>query len=246
MNVLTQIRNRQRDTLAEVARGVPDSASWHAEFADSAYVFVGGLAYGLTEGDVLAVMSQFGEVVDVQLARDEETGKSKGFAHVAYDDQRSTVLAVDNLSGATVAGRVVNVDHVKEFRRKVPKPAEGEEGDEGKGDRGGADARAGPAALPPPPPPARGAGGAGDDAPVVVDLGEQAAAVAEGARAGSRGGGGSMPWAGSGSMFDVLGGAGGPGKSEEEEALERRRREGHGEGREHRREREREDEGERR
>ena len=45
-------------------------------------------------------------------------GKSRGFAFVAYEDQRSTVLVVDNLSGGKVAGRTVRVEHVDNYRRK--------------------------------------------------------------------------------------------------------------------------------
>lgn len=41
-----------------------------------------------------------------------------GFAFVAYEDQRSTVLAVDNLSGAKVAHRTIRVEHVDNYRRK--------------------------------------------------------------------------------------------------------------------------------
>jgi RNA-binding motif X-linked protein 2 len=47
---------------------------------------------------------RYGEIVDINLKRDDKTGKSKGFAFVAYEDQRSTVLAVDNLNGITVRG----------------------------------------------------------------------------------------------------------------------------------------------
>ena len=79
---------------------------------------MGGLPFELTEGDVLTVMSQYGEVVDVHLVRDKETKKSRGFAFLAYEDQRSTVLAVDNLNGATVAGRTVRVEHVYDYRKK--------------------------------------------------------------------------------------------------------------------------------
>jgi len=39
-------------------------------------------------------MSRYGEVVDINLVRDKGTGKSKGFAFLAYEDQRSTNLAV--------------------------------------------------------------------------------------------------------------------------------------------------------
>lgn len=45
--------------------------------------------------------------------RDKDTGKSKGFAFLKYEDQRSTELAVDNLGGATVLGRVMRVDHTR-------------------------------------------------------------------------------------------------------------------------------------
>ena len=47
-------------------------------------------------------MKRYGELVDVRLMRDKKTGKSRGFAFVAYEDQRSTVLAVDNFNGAEV------------------------------------------------------------------------------------------------------------------------------------------------
>ena len=59
--------------------------SWHAQYKDSAYVYVGGLADGLSEGDVIVICSQFGEVVDVNMPRDRKTGKTKGFAFVCYE-----------------------------------------------------------------------------------------------------------------------------------------------------------------
>jgi RNA-binding motif X-linked protein 2 len=45
---------------------------------------------------------RYGEIVDLNLVREKGTGKSKGFCFVAYEDQRSTVLAVDNLNGFQV------------------------------------------------------------------------------------------------------------------------------------------------
>ena len=100
MNVIAEI---QRINQAELDNGsVGTSASWHAKYADSAWVFVGNLPMQLTEGDVICVMSQFGEVEDINLVRDEDTGKSKGFAFLKYEDARSCILAVDNLTGSKV------------------------------------------------------------------------------------------------------------------------------------------------
>ena len=53
----------------------------------------------------------------LKLARDKETGKSKGFAFLKYEDQRSTDLAVDNFSGATVLDRIIRVDHTRYKKR---------------------------------------------------------------------------------------------------------------------------------
>lgn len=89
------------------------SASWHTDYRDTAYIYIGGLPFELTEGDVVNVFSQFGEPVHVSLVRDKDTGKSKGFAFLKYEDQRSTDLAVDNLGGVTVLGRVLKVDHTR-------------------------------------------------------------------------------------------------------------------------------------
>lgn len=77
-------------------------SSWHDQYKDSAYIFIGGLPSELTEGDVLTIFSQFGEPEHIDLIRDKETGKKRGFGFMKYDDQRSTILAVDNLNGAKV------------------------------------------------------------------------------------------------------------------------------------------------
>jgi len=75
---------------------------------------------------VITIFSQFGEIVDVNLPRDKETGKPRGFAFVMYEDQRSTVLAVDNMNGGKVLGRTVRVDHVRDY--KQPGGKKGEDG----------------------------------------------------------------------------------------------------------------------
>ncbi|KAK9830093.1 hypothetical protein WJX72_009752 [[Myrmecia] bisecta] len=118
MNPLTQIKNTQKASKAEIAAGFSESASWHARFKHSAYIFAGGLPYDLTEGDLLAVFAQYGELVHVDLVKDKDTGKSRGFAFLAYEDQRSTVLAVDNLSGARVSKCTIRVEHVDNYKLK--------------------------------------------------------------------------------------------------------------------------------
>ncbi|KAI1112068.1 hypothetical protein F5Y14DRAFT_281172 [Nemania sp. NC0429] len=110
---MNQIRAIQALNKREIENGVSPEASWHTDYRDTAFVNFGGLPYELTEGDVITIFSQYGEPVFLKLARDKETGKSKGFGWLKYEDQRSCDLAVDNLGGAEVAGRLLRVDHAR-------------------------------------------------------------------------------------------------------------------------------------
>ncbi|GER31858.1 RNA recognition motif (RRM)-containing protein [Striga asiatica] len=117
MNPLTLVKRIQNINKKEASLGISEEASWHAKYKDSAYVYVGGIPFDLTEGDLLAVFAEYGEIVDVNLIRDKGTGKSKGFCFIAYEDQRSTNLAVDNLNGAQILGRIIRVDHVSKYKK---------------------------------------------------------------------------------------------------------------------------------
>ena len=70
LNIM-QIKNTQKISRQEIAAGVSESQSWHARFKHSAYIYAGGLPYNLTDGDLLAVFSQYGEVIDVNLVRSD-------------------------------------------------------------------------------------------------------------------------------------------------------------------------------
>lgn len=121
----------------------PPAASWHADYRDTAYIYVGGLPFDLSEGDIVTIFSQYGEPVHINLVRDKETGKSRGFAFLKYEDQRSTDLAVDNLGGATVLGRILRVDHAR-FKRRDDEEDEGDNVAKIMGDTTAPDTASGP------------------------------------------------------------------------------------------------------
>ncbi|XP_044523739.1 RNA-binding motif protein, X-linked 2-like [Gracilinanus agilis] len=116
MNALTKVKLINELNEREVELGVAEKVSWHAEYKDSAWIFLGGLPYELTEGDIICVFSQYGEIVNINLVRDKKTGKSKGFCFLCYENQRSTILAVDNFNGIKIRGRTIRVDHVANYR----------------------------------------------------------------------------------------------------------------------------------
>lgn len=110
---MNSIRAIQQLNKRELEAGINPEGSWHTDYRDTAFIYIGGLPFELSEGDVITIFSQFGEPVWIRLARDKETGKSKGFGWLKYEDQRSCDLAVDNLGGATVMDRVLKVDHTR-------------------------------------------------------------------------------------------------------------------------------------
>ncbi|KAI1150934.1 hypothetical protein F4825DRAFT_378198 [Nemania diffusa] len=121
---MNQIRAIQALNKREIENGISPEASWHTDYRDTAFVNFGGLPYEMTEGDIITIFSQYGEPVFLKLARDKETGKSKGFGWLKYEDQRSCDLAVDNLGGAEIAGRLVRVDHARYKARDDEDPEE--------------------------------------------------------------------------------------------------------------------------
>ena len=116
MNLLSKIKQIQRLNEQEMKYKIGYTGSWHYKYRDSAYIYVGGFPKEITEGDLVIVFSQYGEIVDCRIIRDKKTGKSKGFGFICYEDQRSTILAVDNLNGIKIGGNIILVDHIEEYR----------------------------------------------------------------------------------------------------------------------------------
>ena len=112
---IKQIQNLNEE---ELIHNISYSASWHSKYKNSAYIYISNFPYELTEGDLVIIFSQYGEIVDCRIIRDSKTGKSKGFGFICYEDQRSTILAIDNLNGSNICNRMLLVDHIE---YKIPK-----------------------------------------------------------------------------------------------------------------------------
>ena len=113
MNNMAQV---QKLNERELELGISAEASWHAKYKDSAWVYVGGLSTDLSEGDIICVLSQWGEIEDFNYPREKKTGKPRGWCWAKYEDQRSTILAVDNGNGASLLSRTLRVDHCEKYK----------------------------------------------------------------------------------------------------------------------------------
>jgi cold-inducible RNA-binding protein len=96
-------------------------------------IFVGNLSYQTTQEELYAAFAQYGAVERVNIVTDRDTGQPRGFAFVEMTDAREAETAIQQLNGAELNGRALNVNEAR------PKPAR-----TGFGGGGGGGERRGP------------------------------------------------------------------------------------------------------
>ena len=94
-------------------------------------IFVGNLSYQTTQEELYAAFSQYGAVERVNIVTDRDTGQPRGFAFVEMTDAREAETAIQQLNGADMKGRALNVNEAR------PKPARSGFGGERRGPGGG-------------------------------------------------------------------------------------------------------------
>jgi RNA recognition motif-containing protein len=91
---------------------------------------VGNLAYGATEDDIRQAFSEFGQVSNVSIITDRQTGRPRGFAFVEMPNAAEAKKAMESLNLKEIAGRAITVN---EARPKEDRPHTG--GGGGRDDR---------------------------------------------------------------------------------------------------------------
>jgi len=76
-------------------------------------IYVGDLSYDLTEDDLKAVFSEFGEVDSVNIIKDKFSGRSKGFGFVEMPNNSEADKAIEALNGTELKGRNLKVNQAK-------------------------------------------------------------------------------------------------------------------------------------
>lgn len=85
----------------------------------AAKLYVGGLAYSVTEAELEALFAEHGTVVSATVIKDRDSGQSKGFGFVEMGDDAAAQTAIKELNGKDLSGRniVVNEARPQEDRR---------------------------------------------------------------------------------------------------------------------------------
>ena len=76
-------------------------------------IYVGSLAYSVTEEDLKEAFAPFGEVSSVRLVSDKFSGKSKGFGFVEMPDNTEAEAAIAALNEKDFKGRDIKVNQAK-------------------------------------------------------------------------------------------------------------------------------------
>ncbi|MDX2244843.1 MAG: RNA-binding protein [Leptolyngbyaceae cyanobacterium bins.302] len=83
-------------------------------------VYVGNLPFKVTEEDLVETFQEYGKVKSVQLPKDRETGRMRGFAFVEMETEAEETAAIDALDGAEWMGRDLKVNKAKPREDRRP------------------------------------------------------------------------------------------------------------------------------
>lgn len=84
-------------------------------------VFVGGLPFSTTDDELREAFAAHGAIASANVVRDRESGRSKGFGFVEFENDEEGKAGEKALNGSELGGRTISV---AEARPKEDRPRE--------------------------------------------------------------------------------------------------------------------------
>ena len=81
-------------------------------------LYVGGLPYSATEGQLQEIFSAHGTVESANVIADKFTGRSRGFGFVEMGSNSEAQKAIESLNGTQLDGRTLTVNEAKPMVRR--------------------------------------------------------------------------------------------------------------------------------
>ena len=81
-------------------------------------IYLGNIAWSMTEDDVEALFAEFGAVSSVKIITDKYSGSSKGFGFVEMDDDAAAQKAIAALNDSEQQGRNLRVNQARPRERR--------------------------------------------------------------------------------------------------------------------------------
>ena len=76
-------------------------------------IYVGNLAFNVTEGELKQAFEDFGEVTSAKIIKDKYSGESKGFGFVEMTDGTEAQAAIKGLNEKELKGRGIKVNEAR-------------------------------------------------------------------------------------------------------------------------------------
>jgi RNA recognition motif-containing protein len=76
-------------------------------------LYVGGLAYSVTEKELEEFFATQGKVVSAAIIKDRDSGQSKGFGFVEMSENADGTKAISELNGKELSGRSIIVNEAR-------------------------------------------------------------------------------------------------------------------------------------
>ncbi len=87
-------------------------------------IYVGNLSFEAAEDELRGLFQEHGEVLNVNIVTDRDTGRPRGFGFVEMADDNQGRAAIEQLNGREVGGRTLNVNEAKpRAARGEPRPS---------------------------------------------------------------------------------------------------------------------------
>lgn len=81
-------------------------------------IYVGNLAYKLTDDELKSAFLPYGNVKYARIIMDRETGRSKGFGFVKMPERTQAKAAMEALNGTELAGRPLTINEARPRTRR--------------------------------------------------------------------------------------------------------------------------------
>ena len=99
-------------------------------------LYVGNISFDTSEETLRNTFAEFGDVEEVAVITDRETGRPRGFAFVTMSDDEAARAAIEALNGKDIDGRSLNVNEARARTERSGGGGGGRDGGRG-GRRGG-------------------------------------------------------------------------------------------------------------
>lgn len=109
----------------------------------NAKMYVGNLSYDATDSDIRELFEAHGEVADVFIVKDRESGRPRGFAFVTMGSPEEMNAAIEGLNGEEFLGRALTINEARPREERPQGGGGGGRGGYGGGGGGGGGGRGG-------------------------------------------------------------------------------------------------------